>query len=434
MKKTFYLSLISSLLLILGSGLFWFKNISVTPVDSDEVAWVLDARFYKFRQQKEWHKFEIAENPRFLGWSNDLYRLIDQPQLGKYIYGLIIQTNNFDLWDENQTRFLYEQFASLKLDTDSIKTDASYSAILSSINTLRVFGSIAGFISITSFSLMTYFLTESRLVGGLTSVFLFFHPLLHYLYRVAVPNSFQILLIIVAISLMYYLLNNIKTLGIKKKILWTFVGILVAASTSIKLNGFFILVAPVFIWMIQEIRANFFQKDKVNGEAREGVLGYTLKYLNHKVQAYFLLSSGFITTFYFLEPELWGHPVRGLKLLLGARLDQHQLFLSSFENYGFFETFWFLVAQFFKISNFWVVKLLLASFIILGIKKVIGKLSDQYWLNLSLLIIFLVISNIIYANVGFDRYAEWSIYIFSFLSSLGVVEFLKIIHHKVGRL
>ncbi|MBT3249164.1 MAG: hypothetical protein HN846_05370 [Candidatus Pacebacteria bacterium] len=423
MKKNFYLSLAFSLLILLGCGLFWFKDTTVPAVNPDEVAWVLDARFYNFRQQKKWEKFELAENPRFLAWSNDLYRLIDQPQLGKYVYGSIIQANGLDPWDESQTKFLYRQFASSRLDKDSIKTDDSYSDIISSINILRVFGSIASFVGITIFGLMTYLLTKSRLAGGLTSVFLFFHPTLHYLYRTAVPNNFQILLIIGAISLMSYLLNNIKTLDLKKKTLWSFVGILVAASTSIKLNGFFILVAPVFVWMVQEILASFSQENIVEDVIK-------------KVKAYLIMLGSFAITFYFLEPELWGHPIRGLQVLFGARIDQHHRFSSSlaFKNYDFFETLWFLIAQFLKISDFWIVKLLLASFIIIGVEKIVGRLSDQYWFNLSLLITFMVISNTFYANVGFDRYAEWSIYIFSFLTALGVVEFLKIIHQKIRRL
>lgn len=421
MKKTLFLPLISSLLLILGSGLFWFKNISVPAVNPDEVVWVLDARFYQFRQQKRWEKFKLIESPRFLRWSYDSYRLIDQPQLGKYIYGLIIKAFGFDIWDESQTTFLYEQFANLRLDTGLIKTNKSYSIIISSINILRVFGSIIGFISIIIFSLMAYFLTKSRLVGGLTSIFLFFHPTLHYWYRIAVPNSFQILLIIAATSLIFVLLNNLKILDLKKLFLWVLSGALIAASASIKLNGIFILFAPVFVWMIQEIKNNFLQKE-------------TFEYLANKIKAYFLLLGGFVITFYFLEPELWGHLLRGLKLLLGSRLEQHRRFLSSFENSGFFETFWFLIIQFLKISDFWVIKFLLVLFLILGIKKIISSLSDQHWWNLSLLIIFMVISNIFYANVGFDRYAEWSIYIFSFLSALGIVDSLRVIHQKVKQL
>lgn len=119
-KKTFYLPLISSLLILLGCGLFWFEDVLVPSVDPDEVVWVLDARFYQFRQQKQWQKFKLTNNPRFLNWGHDQYRLVDQPQLGKYIFGAVIKALDIDPWDETQSTLLYQQFATSKLKPISL--------------------------------------------------------------------------------------------------------------------------------------------------------------------------------------------------------------------------------------------------------------------------------------------------------------------------
>lgn len=65
MKRNFYLSIVSLLFIFIGVGHFWFKNIQLTAINPDEVVWVLDARFYNFRKQKEWSKFKFPPlNPR----------------------------------------------------------------------------------------------------------------------------------------------------------------------------------------------------------------------------------------------------------------------------------------------------------------------------------------------------------------------------------
>ena len=417
MKQTFYLPLISWLLILLGCGSFWFKDILLAPINPDEVVWVLDARFYQFRQQKQWQKFQLADNPKYLSWSHDQYRLLDQPQLGKYIFGAMIQALNIDPWDETQSVFLYEQFASSQLDLGSLENH-EYPELVGSIRALRILGSVVSFISIAVFGAGIYFLTKSRTVGGLASVFLFFHPTLYYWYRLAVPNNLQILLIITAMSLMMYLLNKMQVLNLQKKVLWVVVGILIASATSIKLNGFFLLFFPFLIWSVQEIGFCFSQRE-------------IMQNIINQVTAYLFLMSGFAITFYFLEPELWGQPVRGLRLLFMARLAQHRQFSLFYENYSFVETIWFLLVQFLKITDLFIVKILFGLFLAWGMIKIIRKLSDRSWLNIGWIIFFVLILNIFYANVGFDRYAEWSIYVFSFLSSVGVVDILKKIYFKL---
>jgi len=421
MKKTFYLPFISLSLLLLGCGLFWFKNIFSAPVNQDEVAWVLDARFYQFRQQKQWEKFVLTDHSLTMSWSHDQYRLIDQPQLGKYIYGLVIKFFNLNPWDTDQSIFLYRQFAIGKLNLGSLNTIKEYPDLRDSIYILRIFGSIVSFISIAFFGIEIYFLTKSKITGGLTSVLLFFHPTLYFLYRLAVPNNFQVLLTILALNLMFYLLNRIKTLGLKKKVLWVLLGVLIACSTSIKLNGFLILAFPILLWLIQEIKALFSQEEIIPN-------------IFNKLRAYLFLVGSFIATFHFLEPELWGQPLRGLRLLFTARLVQHRRFLIFFEDYSFFETIWFLLIQFLKISNLLVIKIFFVLLLLRGIIIIFDKLSDLCWFNLGLLILLVVVSNTYYANVGFDRYAEWSIYVFSFLSALGAVDFFRIFYNKIKQL
>lgn len=338
--------------------------------------------------------------------------------MGKYIYGFIINQAGLSPWQLKQDDSFYQQFSSFTLDTDQIESDEKFSGMFKSIHLLKSLGAVVSLISILFFGLIVSLFSKSKITGVLSSVFLFFNPVLHHLYRQAVPNNIQILFVIAAVSLILYLINKIDDLNLMRCLLWALLGIFIAAATSIKLNGLFILIAPIFMWLVEAMKASFLDQE------------LQINILN-KFKALAIMLSSFAMIFYWLEPELWRHPIRGLSLLLGSRIDQHQRFLFSYENYSFFETFFFLIVQFLKISNFLVIKLTLIVFLFLGIKKIINKLNNQLWLNVGLLMIFMLISNIFYANVGFERYAEWSIFIFSFLSAVGGIEFLKIIYQKI---
>ena len=421
MKKTNYLLLVSWLVLLMGCGSIWYRNIYTSPIDPDEEAWVLDARFYNFRQQKQCDKFTLTGNPRLLGWSHDQYRLIDQPQLGKYIYGLALDIFNQDPWDPIQTKVLYQQFIDRTISLTDFKNSQAHSETVKAVNLLRVLGSIAGFMGIAIFGLGVSFLTKDRLIGGLTSVLLFSHPTLFYWYRLAVPNSFQIILIIIALGIMFILLNKIENLTPRFFLGWFLSGVLVASASSIKLNGFLLMAAPIVIWLAQELTQVIF-----NNELFEHVLS--------QLKAYFFFTAGFVTTFFFWETELWRQPLMGIELLFGTRLSQHRRFLAYYENYSIFETIQFLLVQFLKISDLLVVKILIGLFLAWGMIKIFGKRAERYWSNLIFLILFVIIANTYYANVGFDRYAEWSIYIFSLVSAFGAVDFSKNIYHKTRQL
>ena len=430
-QKSFYVSLISFLFLLSGCGLFWFKDISSPPINPDEVVWVLDARFFQFRAQKNWDKFVLTNKALALGWSHDQYRLIDQPQLGKYLYGFIIKAFKLDPWDPHQVAFLYQDFASAKLSLGSLEAiGEKYQDLATSIYLLRILGSVVSFMGIAAFGVGIYLFTKSRSIGGLTSIFLFFHPTLFYWYRLAVPNNIQMLLIILALSLMMFLLNSIKPFNLKRalrigNLLWVLVGVLIAGATSIKLNGIFLLVFPAFIWYMQDIKQCFFHK-VVDQNLIQNVI--------HQIKAYLSLWIGFLMTFYFLEPELWLRPLGGLQLLFGARWAQHRRFLAYFENYSFLESIWFLLIQFLKISDLKIVKILLVFFLLWGMVVLVRRLSIKKWVDLAWLLLFMVIVNAGYANVGFDRYAEWSIFVFSFLSALGGVDIFLRIGKKIKTL
>jgi hypothetical protein len=421
MKKINYSLLISWLVLLIGCSGIWFRNVYTPPIDPDEVAWVLDARFYNFRQQKQWDKFILVSNPISLGWSHDQYRLVDQPQLGKYIYGFVLNIFKQDPWDPVQTKFLYQQFAKRAINSDDLKGDQTYSEMVRAVNLLRALGSIAGFMGIAIFGLGVSFLTKDRLVGGLTSILLFSHPTLFYWYRLAVPNSFQITLIVVALIIMFILLNKVKNLTPKISLGWFLSGVLVASASSIKLNGFLLIAAPIVIWLVQELLQVIFNNE-------------LLKHILNQSKAYFFFIVGFVTTFFFWEVELWKKPLVGIGLLFGSRLSQHYRFLAYYENYSIFETIQFLLVQFLKLSDLLAVKILIGLFLAWGMIKIISMRAERYWSNLLLLIFFVVIANTYYANVGFDRYAEWSIYVFSFVSAFGAVDFSKTIYHKTRQL
>jgi hypothetical protein len=422
MKKRFSLPIISLSLLLLGWGLIWFKGISYVAIEPDEVVWVLDARFYKFRQQKHLEKFSLSNKAISMGWAQDQYRLIDQPQLGKYVYGLIISSFQLNPWDDAQARTLYQGFVKKKLDFGDLnEVGGDYHDLAESIRIIRILGSITSFIAIIGFGFGAYLLTKSKSIGSLTSTLLFLHPILFYSYRLAVPNNLQIVLLLSSLGLMFYLLPKVKAFDFKKVFWWAVVGMLVAASTSIKLNGAFLLFFPIIIWIMEEIRLSFIQKN----------IG---KNITNQIKYILALGSGFLTTFYFLEPELWNQPFFGFKLLFKARLLQHQRFMSFYQDYSFIETIWVLLEKFLRISSFIPLKIVVVFCLLWGIKVVIKKLANKNWRILSWLLILIVIANTSYANVGFDRYAEWSIFVFSFLSALGGVDILQKIDGKIRQL
>lgn len=414
-----WLPIIFWIILILGFSQLWFKNISPVDVNGDEVIWVLDARFYEFRQQKNWSKFRVTGNLNSLRWASDQYRLIDQPQLGKYLYGFLIDSFGFHPWELNQTQSLYNDFAKEQLKLGPLnQLGAEYQNLGQTIYFLRLIGSVLGLLGIVVFGVGVFFITKSYLIGGLSSSLLFLHPTLHYWYRLAVPNNIQILIIIIALGLMLFQMNKEQNLSIKRILMWILIGVCIAGATAIKLNGIFLLAAPVFIWVMQEFRLVFFQKDAFTR-------------LIYQLKSFLAVVFGFVTTFYFIESELWFDPLFSLKLLFNARLVQHSRFLMFSENFSFFETILFLFSQFLDITSLIFIKIILIVLVIYGGLKITKKSSDKKWFNLGMLMIYLLITNTYYANVGFDRYAEWSIFVFSLLTAIGVADLLKNIYLKV---
>lgn len=421
MKKSFYLPIISLLFILAGVSLFWFKDIRLAAINPDEVVWVLDARFYEFRKNKNWAKFSLQNNEDLSGWTSDHFRLLDQPQSGKYWYGWLLDIKNLSPWEAQRTQFLYQGFASSSLDWNIIKTQTQYQSMLASIQWLRIIGTTISFLSIGFWGWGVFRLTKSKIGGALASLTLLLHPTLSYLYKRAVPNSLQIFFTLSSLGLIYYLLGKIRMrLSWKNISGWFLAGFLAAVSASIKLNGFFIVLIPIFVWFCEEIRACF-KKD-----------GATLANLKSKAISFLFFAGSFFATVYWLEPELWRQPIAGIYALFQSRLTQHHRFQQVFANYSIVETWWFLSSHFFELTKLFWLKIVLLFVVLRGIKITVSRaFVNKRRYQLSSILLFILITSSFYANVGFDRYAEWSIFIFSFLFAVGGIEFLKIIYQKI---
>lgn len=434
MIKTKKLTLFSLLLLLIGWSSWWFQGVLSPAVDPDEVVWVLDARYYQFRRDRQWQYFQLTSDSRGLGWSDEKYRLIDQPQMGKYIYGWLLTTAGIDPWSSAaQTKNWYLDFQRENLSLGNLEAvRQNHLPLATAISLLRWVGAVVSFIGILVFGWGSFWVTHSKTVGALTSSLLFFHPTLHHWYRLAVPNNFQLMFIISALSLFLFLTQHpvkgqsergwLEKGWLKKDprrfLTWGLLGALMAATASTKLNGLFLLAFPVIVWLAREIQQSIYAGPDVVVDWRH-YAPQLLKFL--------MLGLGFGATFYFLEPALWSRPSYGLRSLLVARLAQHQRFLRAYVNYSPVETGWFLVIEFIKfipwpaLQVFWVLCLVWGLAVAVDYSlRVGGK-----WLSWTLCLVLLTLFSLYHANVGFERYAEWSLYGFSFFSSLGCVELIK---------
>lgn len=408
--------------LLLGWGLIWFKDLSSASINPDEVVWTLDARFYDFRRQKNWSKFQVNRDSLNSDWASDQYRLLDQPQSGKYFYGWLIHLFQLDPWDDEYITSLYTDFAQSELNLGSLKELGSkkYQDLAAAIYLLRIVGAAVGYLGVVMLAGLVYLMTNRRLTSGVLGTLLLLHPTLFHWYRLAVPNNLQITLLIITAGLMLLLHSSSDKLNMAQLGKWWGLGLILALAASIKLNAFFWLAAPIFIWLGDTIRL---------GLTSQEMFSFGLKVAASKtLLAYLFLTLGFALGFYFLEPELWAQPWQGLNTLFAVRLMQHRRFLIYFTHYSFGESIVFLWQEFLRISDLFFIKVGLTLFAIQGIKVIVRRFYSRRWSMLAGLLLFLILANAYYANVGFSRYAEWSIFVFSLLVALGITETLRQLH------
>jgi len=339
----------------------WFTTIQRPGLNPDEAVWIAMTEFYTYRKEGNWKKFHLNQIPQRKGWANEKNVLLDQPQTGKYLFGLILDLTQQNPWDHKNLTYLYTDFSQSKIQThESLYESKEYlGTAFKPIQTLRLFSSTIGWITFLIFAYLIFLLTNDVIAGLATFNILLLHPTFLNYFRKAMMDSlsaFFILSSICVLSLSKYYSTSL----FKKLLCYMFSGILSAFASSIKMNGLFLLALPFFFLVSDYLSLE--QKNK--------------KHLFNIFCCMMIFMAGFFMTFYFLEPVLWVTPIKGFQGLIQTRLQQQQSFYLTFGEKYFFILPSHLLYTFF--SNVHILVMLpLFAFLFTGIYNSLIKLKKQ---------------------------------------------------------
>jgi hypothetical protein len=401
------------MLFILGvaalvSTVQWLHNPLARSIDPDEIVWVLDAAAFSWYITGDIQEFKLTKTLTELKWVEQEYRVIDQPQMGKYILGMALTFRGLEPWMSPQKQELYEQFAYGSFSPDlKEKIDPE---ILASINYLR---QVSTYFSLAAFFLvgwLVYKETHQTWTGILIFILLTQNETIRLYYRLAIVNSYSFLAQAIAAGLLVTGLRIVSKAGYADvtkswKQLLVFgaaAGFFVAVASSIKLDGVFLVLVPYMFLLLlgisSLIRPRF---DVLLGRYVVWLIGFTF--------------SGLIS-FFLIEPELWNQPIQHTHLLISSRLAQQQRFLVHLEDLSVLEVMERWVQYVFKLAP--VGQLLLVVVITICLLKIFSAFEkilregleqiDAYELlqksALWLVVISVWFGSLYCSRVGIDRY------------------------------
>jgi hypothetical protein len=402
---------------VMGSTVQWLSNPLAIPLDPDEVVWVLDAEAFEWYVSGNWSAFQLEDHYTQMSWNEHQYRVIDQPQLGKYIFGALLTLKNVYPWQSETTEKAYLQFATVTLPTGQLHdlTNQLDPTIIESISYLRWVTTGVSLIGFLIISVMLgwyiYGVTHSKNQACISAVLVFIlltnHPDIYHYYRLAIVNSFsfvtQLLAVVVIIKGVSLVSKSNKSSSIVTG--WGgLAGIVVAMAASIKLDGLF-LVAGVMGWWLFMAKMLLFDTPK-NGNKNQFELAEMIEknVLNWGVG--FVLA--FIVSVLILEPVVLINGLPGLEALLGSRLLQQEKFLQHFAHLPLGELLLFWIGSIFKQP--FIMKIALVGGLFLTfyhhLKHWPPKCSfDNNTINIPVFLVMAVIIGSLYCSrVGFDRY------------------------------
>src|SRR3990170_1268252 len=382
---------------------FWFSDIDAIGLDADEVVWVVHSQFYRYRQQGKWEMFTTPQEfPDSYTWSSVNYQVIDQPQLGKYIFGFILDIFGKLSWEPQEKNWLYEEFPSSRIPGgQSLQSVTSVIGpdIVQAVLTMRYVSSYVGLVSLAMFGWIVMRCTNGFL-GTLAAFTAAAYPLIRYNLRIATTNSISLLFLILTVIFMIHLLKNYKTMSGKKLIMFSLLlGILNACAASIKLNGTFLVGFPVLYFTISWLfhRSRSGQRNRVALLKREAI-----------VLLIYLMSA--FLMFFLLEPELWPEPVKGFVLLFEARLHQQDLFYKFFGKRSLMTMPLFLVQLLLPTSISSVFIIPLTLLLLLGIFGLLKRKQENAHNALETgMLGYIILANTLYARIDFDGFSRYSI-------------------------
>ena len=408
MKTIGYLAL--TILLVV----FWFSGVAEIGFNMDEIPWILDTQYYTFRKEKDWERFQLPEGYTRLRWSDAGQRLIDQPQMGKYLIGSILDLTNSNPWNSSNPSWLYQEFSKNPHGGERLSEIQTYlgGEMFRAINVIRYASATVGLTSLLLFSYAITRLSDKPSIGLLALVLATIHPLLLGNLRLATGSSFSLLFLITSTLLMYWTLSKIhKMKTMETAFASLLLGALIAAATSIKLNGAFLLFFPAFYALVI---IGLRQKESLlsSYQTRERFLLF-----------YVLMMISFFVTFLYLEPELWSNPVKGMIYLAGSRLAQQERFYAFYGKTSWIAVPLNTVRLFLSLSTSYLIQAGLIVLLLLGLYE-LGRMARKKEKNVLLLslLVYIMVANGYYARIGFhgfDRYLTPSLLVAILVASLG---------------
>lgn len=399
-------------------SIYWFSDTVSIGLDMDEVYYILNSRFYFYRKQGKFEAFTLPSTHKKLPWLSLQNQMLDQPQLEKYIIGFILETSDANPWEKTDPNWLYAEFASFNLPVGKkLHQITNYlgTEMVKAITIIRYVSAVAGLTSLMLFGYVISRITNNIFIGAFAFGISTLHPLMRQFLRIATTNSFSLLFLLLSSFLILYILKKLKSMSFFNLFMASlFLGTLIAATTSIKINGMLLLLFPIgFIFLKTIHRKKYITLNK--SQLKQFLVFTTSAAL------------GFISTFYYLEPELWKNPVKGIYLLLTTRLAQQERFYRHIGKMSFPQISTTFINSFLSISANPIIKVLLIALLLTGAIELI-KTSKKDYNNkiLFYFLVFVLVTNAYYARViGFYRYLIPSILVAILISSIGAKKLLS---------
>lgn len=404
-----------------------YKYIDKASFNTDEYAWVYDSQIYQQRMIRNYEIFNVSEKNLRSNWASIDYRVVDQPQMGKYIFGYLISKSesgfnyqNVDKWFDSEKKE-FGRFGDIWSLTGGKSPSELRTLInenwLSIIIELRQYSFFMFLFFLFIHGIFIFRIFRSVLLSIISIAIFVFNPLLEWFSQVASMDMFSLFFLYLSFILIFTVFSSYGNKSLKKKtIIICFAGIFTAISSSIKLNGLFLLLIPL-LYIFFDIYNIEVKNKKI--DIRTNIL----------LMAIFDIS--FLLIFAFLEPEILINPLNGFKMLVAARIRSQYRFLHA-ESYNIFEYLGFLFKNYSNIFGNLLLSIFVFLLSILGIFFSLIKvfLNNKYYPNLILLA-YCLITNYYYARVGFDRYLFPSFIILNFFSIYGLFTILYTIREYV---
>lgn len=395
-----------------------YLEIPKAAFSPDEYAWVSDSKFYQYRLYQQWDMFKVTELNLKANWASSDYRLIDQPQMGKYIYGFFISKDfprfryeNEALWF-NPLQKEFGNFNEMWLQTGGLQLSELSEEIpqewVEVILAMRWYSFFMFCFLLCMHFIFVQYIFNSKLLSLVSVSMLVFNKNLTYFSQLAMTDILSLFFVYSSFILLFFLFYKEQNLKIKKSVSLVFIsGFLTAVATSIKPNGIFLFLIPILQILFQYLRVRVITQK-----------------IKKRIFLALLYILSFTLFFIFFEPEIFLSPKYGLYSLVMARVVQQTRFLHFMGNMDILSYLVFVAKSYFgSFENVLFLIIVLISFIS-GLFYFFRKEKNTKILILGLAIFF---SNYLYARVGFERYLFPTYLLFTLISTYGLKELFRII-------